>query len=304
MREYYFNLFNDFSCKMGDCKHSCCEKWVITIDKKTLKKYKKVKGNFGKRLAGGIDFNKGEFINLKNGRCPFLNKENLCDIMICLGKKNVSKTCDLHPKFKTFFASFSEVGYGVSCEKACELLLSSNTPLLILSDQIKLKKHEINGYEIRNKLLKIIDDSSINLEDKVSMLFSEIKVDLSKNSNEHYQKLLLSLEFLDSNYYQKLQDLSLFNHLSYGEFRMQFDNILRYFIYRHALKDFSILDVYINSAFAIFSFLIVYNLFISSNNLTIENLMEILRSYSTEIEYSENNLDLLYNEFEKLVSLI
>ena len=35
----------------------------------------------------------------KDGRCPFLNKDNLCDIIINYGYENISYICKNHPKF-------------------------------------------------------------------------------------------------------------------------------------------------------------------------------------------------------------
>lgn len=56
MRYYYPDYFKTFRCVGGRaCPDSCCHIWQITVDKKTLKKYKKVKGSLGKRMCEKID---------------------------------------------------------------------------------------------------------------------------------------------------------------------------------------------------------------------------------------------------------
>ena len=56
MRYYYPDYFKDFVCIGGKaCSDSCCHIWQITVDKKTLRKYKHVTGELGKRMAEKID---------------------------------------------------------------------------------------------------------------------------------------------------------------------------------------------------------------------------------------------------------
>ena len=82
------DYYKDFRCIAGDCTDTCCAGWDVDVDEASYKYYKKVKGSFGKRLksvmvpseGGGCTF------TLNNGRCPFLNEENLCDLYIALGE--------------------------------------------------------------------------------------------------------------------------------------------------------------------------------------------------------------------------
>ena len=47
MRYYYPDYFKDFVCIGGKaCSDSCCHIWQITVDKKTLRKYKHVPVNW------------------------------------------------------------------------------------------------------------------------------------------------------------------------------------------------------------------------------------------------------------------
>lgn len=79
MRYYYPDYFKDFKCVGGmACPDSCCHIWQITVDRKTLKKYKTVKGPLGKRMAEKIDPKTGDICSHGDeNRCEFLNDDNL-----------------------------------------------------------------------------------------------------------------------------------------------------------------------------------------------------------------------------------
>ena len=70
----------DFQCIAAKCKDNCCIGWEISIDASSAEYYKAVGGDFGKRLKENIAWGDDTSFILKNERCPFLNKQNLCDI--------------------------------------------------------------------------------------------------------------------------------------------------------------------------------------------------------------------------------
>lgn len=41
--------FNDFHCKAGACRHTCCQKWEIDIDDDTADYYRGLKTPLGKK---------------------------------------------------------------------------------------------------------------------------------------------------------------------------------------------------------------------------------------------------------------
>ena len=47
--------YDDFKCIAGDCIDNCCHaEWEISIDKKTYKKYRKLKGQWGNKINSNI----------------------------------------------------------------------------------------------------------------------------------------------------------------------------------------------------------------------------------------------------------
>ena len=89
------DYYKNFKCIAGECTDTCCAGWDVDVDKESYKQYRRVIGSFGNKLRsvmvpsedGGCTF------TLKEGRCPFLNKKNLCEIYIKLGKDSLCETC-------------------------------------------------------------------------------------------------------------------------------------------------------------------------------------------------------------------
>ena len=54
MQITYPDYYKKFSCVADQCVDTCCAGWSIVIDEGTLKKYRAVKGKFGKRLRRKI----------------------------------------------------------------------------------------------------------------------------------------------------------------------------------------------------------------------------------------------------------
>ena len=120
--EYYA----DFACIAGDCRHSCCIGWEIDIDDSTAEKYRSCSGELGKRMKNCIDWETQppHFVLCDGERCPFLNENNLCDIILEKGEEALSQICSDHPRFRSEFSHCTEIGLGLSCEAAAKLILT------------------------------------------------------------------------------------------------------------------------------------------------------------------------------------
>ena len=78
---------SEFKCIADKCRDNCCIGWEIDIDKKSEEYYLSCDGEFGNKLRNNIQKGKpGCFILGEKERCPFLNKKNLCEIIINLGE--------------------------------------------------------------------------------------------------------------------------------------------------------------------------------------------------------------------------
>lgn len=122
MQITYPDYYKEFSCTADKCKDTCCAGWGIVIDDNTLKKYRQVKGAFGKRLRQEIDWKEKSFCQ-KAGRCAFLNQRNLCDIYTQLGEKAFCDTCRRYPRHIEEFENLREISLSLSCPEAAEIIL-------------------------------------------------------------------------------------------------------------------------------------------------------------------------------------
>lgn len=117
--------FDSFRCAGGGCGDNCCIGWEIDIDDETFELYKNTEGEFGNRLRASMAENDENSFVLANNRCPFLNDDNLCDIFINMGEENLCTVCTEYPRFTEKFGALTEMGLGMSCATAAELILKN-----------------------------------------------------------------------------------------------------------------------------------------------------------------------------------
>ena len=128
------HYYKKFSCIAGDCPDTCCAGWQIMIDDASLKKYRKVPDGFGNRLQNGIDWKEHAFCQ-HEGRCEFLNEENLCDIYKECGAKFLCKTCRNYPRHIEEFEGLREISLSLSCPEAARLILGEKSPVRFLAKE-------------------------------------------------------------------------------------------------------------------------------------------------------------------------
>ena len=195
-------FFDQFKCIGSACTDTCCAGWEIEVDETTAEGYLTEKGAFGDRLRREIGSEPGEyFFKLKNNRCPFLNKENLCDIFINLGEDRLCDICREHPRFYNWFGDYTEVGLGLCCEEAERLLFSDSKPLTFIEEETQDEKHKLSEkkwQEIKENVCLTIDetidddcdeDEYINVSDLFDEESDEPFDDIEDESEECEQML-------------------------------------------------------------------------------------------------------------------
>ncbi len=123
------DYYHEFRCIAGACRHTCCANWEIDIDEESLVRYKRDSIPYISEEG-----DEPHFI-LKNERCPFLNEENLCDLIITHGEDYLCQICSDHPRFRNYYTGAEEIGLGLSCEAAARLILGRKQPMrLVITD--------------------------------------------------------------------------------------------------------------------------------------------------------------------------
>ena len=126
------HYYKKFRCTAGDCPDTCCAGWQIQIDPASMKKYRRIRGAFGNRLKNEIDWKEGCFRRY-NGRCAFLNEDNLCDLYLeGGGEKAFCRTCRTYPRHIEEFEGLREISLSLSCPAAAKIILGSKEPVRFL----------------------------------------------------------------------------------------------------------------------------------------------------------------------------
>ncbi len=176
------DFYKEFQCIGSACQDTCCAQWEIEVDETSADRYEADGGplaeEFRKYLVRKEDEN--YFRLTTDKRCPFLNEENLCRMILTMGEDSICDICREHPRFYHWFGEYTEVGLGLCCEEAGRLLFSQKEPLCfeILSDGETEEQEYIaeEDYwvelllEARKQLIDLLQDRSLSLEIRVEKM--------------------------------------------------------------------------------------------------------------------------------------
>lgn len=200
MKYHKPSFFDQFKCIGSACTDTCCTGWEIEVDETTAQGYLTEKGAFGDRLRREIGSEPGEyFFKLKNNRCPFLNKENLCDIFINLGEDRLCDICREHPRFYNWFGDYTEVGLGLCCEEAERLLFSDSKPLTFVEEVTQDEEQDYSDEDEYTDASDLLDDESEECEQMLEerkAIFSILQ-NRKKIIGARLKRLLLQLPYAD-----------------------------------------------------------------------------------------------------------
>lgn len=303
--EYY----TEFKCIADQCKHSCCIGWVIDVDPDTLEYYHTITGPLGERLKKGID-ESGEtahFILGEGERCPFLDQTGLCDLITELGEESLCQICTDHPRYRNFYSDRTEIGLGLCCEAAGELILKrqEKTTLIVLEDDGEAEELDVPDESLltwREQLIAIAQDRNYTIEERAAAILKAAEMPIPEKSLAEWADIYLELERLEETWTDRLQelkstDISNAPALDTPGWETAFEQLLVYFLYRQlpfALDDGEYEG---RAAFCVLSYRIIRDLCyvhaVLHGSVALDDLVEIARQYSAEIEYSDENVEAL-----------
>lgn len=295
--EYY----KFFHCIADKCTHNCCVGWEIDIDEDTYKKYIELDGNLGERIRKSIDDqDTPHFILDKNDRCPFLNANGLCDIISDRGEELLCDICRMHPRFINEYTNFCEMGIGLSCEEAARIVLGSKARfnLVPLDGDAAIDEDEAWFFLQRGHIFAVLSDQSISFFDRLAVLCCEYEIDIRDFELTRLRDIYLSLERLDESWGELLGDLNnkiCIDDSLFGGFEMEFQQLCCYFIFRHSYEALFDGDMSSKVRFAVAGTVLVAALLNLCDNKSFEVLCDISRMFSTEVEYSTENTQTLFD---------
>lgn len=287
------DYYDDFVCIADKCRHSCCIGWEIEIDDITFEKYKNVDGTFSEILKSNIDFTKTPHFKLdSNERCPFLNANGLCDIITNLGEEALCQICNDHPRFRNFYDGFVEIGLGLCCEEAARIILSrKEKSVLCLPDDAL----SIPIIRFREKLFSILQDGTLKFDIRIDKMLETVGAKLPYDTD--WFSVFNKLEKLDNTwdeYLLRIKD-GICPTATDNTLDTAYEQLVVYLIYRHLIDCQYDDKIRERVLFAALIYKVVKTMNYSN---TLEELLEIARMYSCEIEYSDKNINTILLNIE------
>ena len=311
MQTFVPNYYKEFKCIADKCRHSCCIGWEIDIDSTTLEFYDNLKTPLGEKIRKNISHDgDAHFILGEGERCPFLEESGLCEIIRTMGESATCNICRDHPRFRTFYENFTEMGLGLCCEEAARIVLNFEEPFSLVSlageEEITMTEDEAEVLSLRDEVIKVLSKREKKVSERFYVLSEMFGFSLSDMLSKELLDLYVSLERLDEKWTECLsgisehkENVSLFDE---EEFKIPFEQLPVYFIFRHFTnKAFEGREKEI-CAFAVSSCFIIGAMAEEkkrrTGKLSISDIEELARMYSSEIEYSEENTEKILGFFE------
>lgn len=322
-------FYDDFKCIAGECTDSCCVGWEIDVDENTLGKYNEWDSDFANKIRENLIVDENGAASFKlceSERCPFLNEKNLCDIIINYGEESLCDICREHPRFYNEFYDVVECGLGLCCEEATRLLLSCEKPfdfiicpedsLLPLNEGVLKEYAEddyISFYYLRKEMFDILNKSGA-FEEKIRKIAGLIKqknkgkvtffsdeelfekYEKTEPINEEWKEYFNDLKNDYKNYIEKE---SPFDEATNGD--EVYSKILSYIIFRHLgnslYEDTAELCEYFGFCVSGVRFIKLCDMktYYDKKVLTLTERIENIKRWSKQIEYSDENIELIFS---------
>lgn len=164
MKLYAPSYYPSFRCIAGACTHTCCQGWEVDIDEDSLKRfstYPEITCHIiTVDAAGDTPDEAPHFRLLEDERCPFLNEDGLCRMILDHGEDMLCQICTDHPRFRSYWADRIETGLGMVCEEAARLILSQKEPMSLIligendEEEEEMSDEELWLLDLRDSLLK------------------------------------------------------------------------------------------------------------------------------------------------------
>lgn len=302
------DYFGDFRCIAGACRHSCCVGWEIDIDDDSHERYQRASGAFGERLRRSmtVDDAGAHFSMTQDERCPLLNRDGLCDMIIEMGEDSLCQICADHPRFRNFFSDRTEIGLGMCCEAAAALVLSREEPVkfAVIDDDGTAEDpdgDEGELIELRDALIDIAQDRRFPVAQRLEHILDEMDISLPDLNMARWRDFLLTLERMDEAWKTRLDSLCVKCGERLSEkWEAPLEQLLVYLIWRQLPGALDDGDAEGRVAFIALMWHVMRSMFIACGADSLAELADIARLYSSEIEYSSENVGAIIDELYKM----
>lgn len=223
--------YDDFKCIGSKCIDNCCSNnWNIDIDEKTYKKYKKLKGEWGKKInnnisrkRSGANYLQYGKINLKNNKCSLLSEDGLCTIHGSLGEDYLCNTCRVYPREIKKYGEIYERNLSISCPEVARYIIKCKDNFSFNLEDEKLsdldKDYIVNNkyneklynilWDTRSLAMEIIQFKEIEVWKRISffkMLTDKVQNIINEKQYDNYEEVL-------NNFREQIMNIDVINSL-------------------------------------------------------------------------------------------
>lgn len=299
MISLYPTFYHTFQCKANQCHHTCCQKWTIDVDEETAKLYQTLPTPLGEDLRKFMTVDDEGYYFMfsdKQPTCPLLREDGLCRVVLELGEDSLCDTCHMHPRFYKYIEDLELCGVGLSCEESVEKLLATE------GDQLQFTIED-DDCEFTAEDRPVLE----NIFDLLALGINPAICQFTLNHSIHYCQELVTVykktEPIDEEWTNQLAHLEAMLSSTTASTTMDLlkvdtidvsalNKVYQYILYRQIdmLAEYS-LESLVRYAFDA-------TVFIALLTHQFGNLPEQIRRWSEQIEYDEDNVAFLFNEYE------
>lgn len=303
MKHIYPSYYKKFKCIANKCPDSCCKDWDVVVDEESESFYNAVNTEFGEKIRSlTVTDNDGDRIFVsQNGKCPFWNKDMLCDIYINLGEEHLCATCKNFPRITQDYTDFAEHTLSLACPEGARLILQEENYYSEFENFIYDGEDEDLAFllEVRMKTAEIFKDRKLSFAQRVKLALNYNKE--VQNSIEDFSEsecspnlsyifeLHKGLEIM-SGEWRSILESATHNQPDLNH-NLEFERLALYYIYRYYLNAIDSFDV-LSTIKRIACAYIVLSRCDLENNCT-----RFMQLYSKEVEHSYENSEMLEFEF-------
>lgn len=285
--------YERFKCIADKCKHSCCIGWEIDIDDDSLDAYDMLDGPYADEIRYSIMESEPPHFGLtKEGRCPHLDENGLCKIITEFGEDLLCDICTEHPRYYNETDRGMEVGIGLSCEEACRIIVTSddfNEYIILGEDDEPIKEPDLQPLPARDEIIEILSDPKRDHRKKYEDFFYVYGEDSDSFNDERCRNIIENLEYLHEENEERFMNYSFDSEVP-KDLEKPMERILAYFVYRYFSVSEDEGDMFESLGLAVFCERLIASIVVAEKVTDIEGLIEIARTVSEEIEYSEENV--------------
>ena len=167
MQIYAPDYYHKFTCIAGECPITCCQEWKINIDDDTydrwchIKPPKNMQEQHPTLSKYTYEQEEQHIITLnKQKKCPFLQENKLCCLVLTHGDSILSETCTMFPREKHIFSDHTELSLMPGCPAVLDLWHAN--PLIQfpnVTQQLPKGNTETLLFQIREQIIRLIQDT-------------------------------------------------------------------------------------------------------------------------------------------------